>query len=288
MEYHTSLSTRVARVSPIILVVFSIFSVQIGTAIAIHLFHAVPASGAAFYNALFSAVVLGIFSRNAKIQLSLNGVAYLLCFGASIAGMFLTFFYAVERIPMAIGSTIEFMGPLALSVFFARRPIHFLFILLAISGVVVLMPSVGSNLDGVGVFYAVLSAAFWALFILLCPKVTESFHGESGLALGMAIAAVIIFPFAWLQNGLLNITLSILFGEFLMALFSTIIPLSLEYIALRLMSARSFGVVVSMEPVASALVAFAVLAQPIYPRMAIAIIAVTIAAIGITLTEEKD
>ncbi|AXA01491.1 eamA-like transporter family protein [Pseudomonas aeruginosa] len=104
----------------------------------------------------------------------------------------------------------------------------------------------------------------------------------------MAIAAVIIFPFAWLQNGLLNITLSILFGEFLMALFSTIIPLSLEYIALRSMSARSFGVVVSMEPVASALVAFAVLAQPIYPRMAIAIIAVTIAAIGITLTEEKD
>ncbi|AVK01672.1 eamA-like transporter family protein [Pseudomonas aeruginosa] len=104
----------------------------------------------------------------------------------------------------------------------------------------------------------------------------------------MAIAAVIIFPFAWLQNGLLNITLSILFGEFLMALFSTIIPLSLEYIALRSMSARSFGVVVSMEPVASALVAFVVLAQPIYPRMAIAIIAVTVAAIGITLTEEKN
>ncbi|MBN0855700.1 EamA family transporter, partial [Pseudomonas aeruginosa] len=101
-------------------------------------------------------------------------------------------------------------------------------------------------------------------------------------------AAVIIFPFAWLQNGLLNITLSILFGEFLMALFSTIIPLSLEYIALRSMSARSFGVVVSMEPVASALVAFVVLAQPIYPRMAIAIIAVTVAAIGITLTEEKN
>ncbi|MBN0888626.1 EamA family transporter, partial [Pseudomonas aeruginosa] len=97
-----------------------------------------------------------------------------------------------------------------------------------------------------------------------------------------------IFPIAWLQNGLLNITQSILFGEFLMALFSTIIPLSLEYIALRSMSARSFGVVVSMEPVASALVAFVVLAQPIYPRMAIAIIAVTVAAIGITLTEEKN
>ncbi|MGE8413850.1 MAG: EamA family transporter [Pseudomonas sp.] len=287
MKVEVLLGHWLARVSPIWLVVISILSVQVGTAIAIHLFHAVPASGAAFYNAFFSALVLGSFSWRAKIQWHTRNVLLVLGFGFSIAGMFLSFFYAVELIPMAIGSTIEFMGPLALSVLFARRASHFFYIFLAMAGVLALAPELGTSLNRLGVVYAVLSAVFWATFVLLSPRISKAFEGESGLAIGMAIACAFIFPFAWLDNGLGSVAPNILLGEFLMAFFSTILPLSLEYYALRRLSARSFGVLVSMEPAASALVAFVVLSQPIYPRMAVAVVAVTIAAIGITLSDAR-
>jgi len=288
MELYFSLSARAGRLPPFLLVICSVISVQIGTVIAIKLFYAVPASGAAFYNAFFSAVILGLISRHAKIRLDFTSLGLVAIYSVSIAGMFLAFFYAVERIPMAVGSTIEFVGPLALSVIFARKISHFAFVSLAVCGVLLLAPAIGSELDGLGVFYAVLSAIFWAVFILLSPKVSKRFEGESGLAIGMAVATVIIFPIACLEKSLINVTPALIFGQFLMALFFTIIPLSLEYIALRRMSARSFGVAVSMEPVASALVAFAALSQPIYPRMAVAIVAVTIAAIGITLVDSKS
>ncbi|QLG94720.1 EamA family transporter [Pseudomonas yamanorum] len=287
MKYEASLGLWLARVSPIWLVVFSILSVQVGTAIAIHLFHAVPASGAAFYNAFFSALVLGSFSRRAKIQWRTRNVLLALGFGFSIAGMFLSFFYAVELIPMAIGSTIEFMGPLALSVLFARRASHFFYIFLAVAGVLALAPELGASLNSLGVVYAVLSAVFWAVFVLLSPRISDAFAGESGLAIGMGVACIFIFPFAWLDNGLVSVAPGVLLGEFLMALFSTILPLSLEYYALRRLSARSFGIIVSMEPVASVLVAFVALSQPIYPRMAVAVVAVTIAAVGITLSDAR-
>ena len=143
----------------------------------------------------------------------------MLGFGCSIAGMFLSFFYAVELIPMAIGSTIEFMGPLALSVLFARRASHFLYIFLAMAGVLALAPELGTSLNRLGVVYAVLSAVFWAVFVLLSPKISKAFEGESGLAIGMAIACALIFPFAWLDNGLGSVAPSILLGEFLMAFF---------------------------------------------------------------------
>lgn len=287
MKSGTPPALWLTRISPIWLVVFSILSVQVGTAIAIYLFHVVPASGAAFYNAFFSALVLGGFSWRTKIQWRSRNVLLALAFGSSIAGMFLSFFYAVELIPMAIGSTIEFMGPLALSVLFARRAAHFFYIFLAVAGVLALAPELGASLNKLGMVYAVLSAAFWAVFVLLSPMISESFAGETGLAIGMAIACIFIFPFAWLDNGLVSVEPNILLGEFLMALFSTILPLSLEYYALRRLSARSFGVLVSMEPVASALVAFVFLSQPIYPRMAVAVVAVTLAAVGITVSDAR-
>ncbi|AVE36522.1 TPA: EamA family transporter [Pseudomonas aeruginosa] len=270
-----------------VLVLLSITSVQIGTAIAIIMFHAVPAGGAAFFNAFFSTLMLGLFSLKYKLPKTFRAWVAAFVFGVMISGMFLTFFYAVERIPMAIASTIEFMGPLSLSVIMSRRPIHFIFIGMAILGIALASPNFDSSLDKLGLLFAVLSAVFWAAFVLLSPVISRLFEGESGLMAGMAFASLLTFPFFLSQTDNVVLSPSVIFAEFLMAAFSTVLPLSLEYFALRNMSARTFGVLVSLEPVAATLIGFLLLSQPLKSIMLISILAVTIAAIGISLTEKS-
>ncbi|WP_020190433.1 EamA family transporter [Pseudomonas putida] len=272
---------------PHVLVLLSITSVQIGTAIAILMFHAIPAGGAAFFNAFFSTLMLGVFSLKFRLPRTYSAWTAAFGFGVIISGMFLTFFYAVERIPMAVASTIEFMGPLTLSVIMSRRPIHFIFIGMAIVGIALASPGFESSLDKVGLLFAFLSAVFWAAFIILSPIISRLFEGESGLMAGMAFASLLTLPFLLSQIDIIMISPSVIFAEFLMAAFSTVLPLSLEYFALRSMSARTFGVLVSLEPVAATLIAFLVLSQPLESVMLISILVVTIAAIGISLTDRS-
>jgi inner membrane transporter RhtA len=216
---------------------------------------------------------------------------WVLLFGGVLAAMNFSFYQSLDRIPLGVAVTIEFIGPLAVALIGSRRLIDLLWVALAGAGIVLLAPTGlfgGISLDPVGVGLALLAGVFWGCYILLSARVGQSFSGISGLALAMAVAAVLLVPIGIFGAGsvLLN-------GRFLLlgagvALLSSVLPYSLELEALRRLPSRIFGVLMSLEPGIAALVGVLLLGEQLGLRAAIAIALVILASLGAAQLRKKE
>lgn len=270
------------------LLILSIISIQISSVLAVYLFPLIGPIGAAFLCVSFSAIVLCATSRPPVDQTIYKHAGLILLFGVVIGGNFLFFYKAIERIPLAIASTIEFIGPLGIAIIFSRRLLDFLWVFLAVAGVGLITPGIGTQLDPLGVIYAFLSAIGWAGFVLISQRASNIFVGNAGLGLGMVAATLFLLPFAIMDGQVYEVQPISLFGAFLVALLSTMIPLSLEFQALKRMSARTYGVLVTLEPTAAAMAGVIFLGQDIEWQTAAAVICVTLAALGATLFDKDS
>ncbi len=201
-------------------------------------------------------------------------------FGLALAGMNLCFYSALECIPLGIAVTIEFVGPLAVAIAGSRRLLDLLWVLLAASGIVLLAPWVGGNLDPLGVVLALSAGSLWGAYILLSARVGRAFSGGAGLALAMAVATVLLLPVGVLSGGAALLNPRLLIMGFGVALLSSALPYSLELEALRRLSAGVFGVLMSLEPAIAAAVGFVILGEKLGVRAITAISLVTVAAAG--------
>jgi inner membrane transporter RhtA len=274
----------VVAVPPPGLLLVSIVSIQLGAAVAVHLFDALGPLGTVFLRIAFSAVLLLVAARRQVGASARRHVALLLLFGCVIGAMNMCFYGAIARIPLGIAVAIEFVGPLGVAAVTSRRPREFLWIGLAVLGLVLLTPTIGTDLDPVGVGLALAAGAGWASFILISPRVARAVGG-AGLALAMPVAAVFTLPFALAAGGLERLDLGLLAGALAVAILSTALPLSLEFEALRRMTARAYGVIVTLEPVVATLVGVVILGQVLPPTAFLAIACVTGAATGVTLSD---
>jgi inner membrane transporter RhtA len=264
------------------LVLLSSFAIQLGTVVAKQLFDTLGPMGAAFLCKAFGAFLLLILYRPSLRNHSWNDYVRVLCLGMSIAGMSLAFYGAVARIPLGIASTLDFVGPLSVAVAGSRRLIDLVWVALAAIGVVLLAPLSNTAFDPVGIAFGLLSAAFWAGFILVSASVGRAFPGGAGLALALAIATVILLPFGVQQGGAALVHPAILLVGFGAALLSTVLPYALEFKALNQLPPRVFGVLISIEPAIAALVGFLFLGESLGLRSLTAVVLVTIAAIRVT------
>lgn len=272
-------------VPPAGLVLLAVVSVQIGAAFAKGLFPALGSAGTVFLRVGFAAVVLLLAWRP---RIRIRGGAYtcsdyaaVVLFGVALAGMNSAFYAALARIPLGIAVTLEFVGPLAVAVFGSRRLIDLLWATLAAGGILLLAPlEGGAVLDPIGIGFALLAGACWAAYILLSARVGRLFSGISGLALSMVIAAVLLAPVGIWQGGAALLNPQLLFVGAGVALLSSVIPYSLELEALRLLPAPVFGVLLSTEPGIAALSGFAILGEALGLRELLALVLITIAAVG--------
>ena len=274
----------VAAVPPPGLLLVSIVSIQLGAAVAVHLFATLGPIGTVFLRISFSAVLLLVAARR---QIGLDArrhAGMLLLFGCVIGAMNMCFYGAIARIPLGIAVAIEFIGPLGVAAFTSRRPNHFIWIGLAVAGLALLTPSIGTDLDPVGVGLALAAGAGWASFVLISPRVGRAVGG-GGLALAMLAASLFTLPFELAAGGLGRLDLGVLAGALAVAILSTALPLTLEFEALRRMTARAYGVTVTLEPVVAALIGAIVLGQSLPQNALLAIACVTGAAIGVTLSD---
>ena len=258
----------------------AVLSVQLGAALATTLFDELGPSGTVLLRTGFAAIILAAIWRP-RVPLGATGPlrdAALL--GVALAGMNLSFYAALDRIPLGIAVTLEFTGPFAIAVAGSRRPSDLLWVALAAAGIVLLSPSLHGSLDGLGVAFALVAGGFWAAYIVLAARVGRAFSGGQGLALAMVVAAAVLVPVglaggggALGQPGLLAIGLAV-------AVLSSAIPYSLELEALRRLQKGTFGVLMSLEPAVAALVGFAVLGQDLSPTETVAIALVVAASAG--------
>jgi inner membrane transporter RhtA len=263
-----------------VLVVGAVSSVQFGAAFAKSIFDEIGPGGTVFLRMLFAALVLCAIWRPRISGHSRRDIMLILLFGASLAGMNAVFYASLDRIPLGVAVTFEFVGPLAVAVFGSRRRLDLVWVALAAAGILLLSDFGGTDLDGLGVALALTAGAFWAAYILLAARVGQAFPGGGGLALAMAVAVVPLAPLGIAEGGSDLLVVWILAVGFAVAMLSSAIPYTLELEALRRLPAGVFGVLMSLEPALAATAGFIVLGEDLVAREIVAIMLVVAASAG--------
>ncbi|MCU0258877.1 MAG: DMT family transporter [Solirubrobacteraceae bacterium] len=276
-------------VPPALLVLAGATSVQFGAALAATLFDDLGPGGASLLRVGLAAVVLWVMWRPRPGAHPREHVRLAVLFGLVLGGMNLCFYEALDRIPLGVAVTIEFIGPIGLATLLSRRPVDFAWVGLAITGIVLLARpwSAEDALDPVGVALVLAAAVFWALYIVLAQRAGRVFDGGQGLAIAMVAATLVTLPPGVVEAGTALFGPEALALGFTVALLSSVIPYSLETEALRRMPARVFGVLMSLEPALAALAGFLVLGQTLDALGIAAVALVVTASIGVTRTAER-
>jgi inner membrane transporter RhtA len=288
-----------SRIPPTALLMLAIIFVQLGGALATVLFSSIGAIGTAFISTFFSAAVVTLLASvdiipmggigfHAAIPVAWRHRWLVLLFGFTNALLTLAYYLALETLPLGVVATITFLGPLGLAVATSRRPVHFLWIGIAALGIVLLTPEVGAALDPLGLFYATMAAFAWAGFVPLSKRIGTALPGQAGLAFALWVGAAILLPLAVVARKLFDAGPGDIGGALAVSLLGVVLPTILEFAALQRISPRTYGILMTLEPAAGAVVGMVCLGQVAGPRMLIAVACVMLAAIGVTLTERSD
>ncbi|MCX2925647.1 EamA family transporter [Streptomyces sp. NEAU-W12] len=270
---------------PVGLVLAGGISVQFGGALAVTLMPRAGALGVVTLRLLVAAVVLLVVCRPRLRGHSRADWTTVIAFGIALAGMNGLFYQAAARIPLGTAVTLEVLGPLALSVLASRRAINLLWAGLALAGVVLLGGGGFEGLDPLGAAFALGAGVMWAAYIIFSARTGRRFPQADGLALAMAVAAVLFLPLGIAESGtkLLDPTVFALGAA--VAMLSSVLPYTLELLALRRLPASTFAVLMSLEPALAAAAGFLVLSQALTLTEAAAIALVIAASMGAVRTQ---
>ncbi|MGY5046977.1 EamA family transporter [Streptomyces sp. 900105755] len=271
---------RLGSLGPVGLVLAGGISVQFGGALAVTLMPRAGALGVVTLRLLAAAVILLVVCRPRLRGHSRTDWGTVIVFGITMGAMNGLFYEAVDRIPLGLAVTLEVLGPLALSVLASRRLINALWAGLALGGVFLLGGGDFSGLDPVGVGLALGAGAMWATYIVFSARTGRRFPQADGLALAMAVAALLFLPLGIVGAGtrLLDPTTVALGSS--VAVLSSVLPYTLELLALRRLPAHTFAVLMSLEPAIAATAGFLVLGQALSATQAAAVALVIGASIG--------
>jgi inner membrane transporter RhtA len=272
-----------------LLLLGSIGSVQFGSAFAATLFTRAGPGGVVFLRLALSAVVLLAVARPSLRGRSAADVRAAVAFGLVLGAMNWSFYEALDRLPLGVAVTIEFLGPLAVAVAGSRRALDLLWVALA-GGGVALLALRGSHhgITALGIGFVLVAAACWAGYILLSKRVGAAFPALDGLAIALAVGALLTLPVGVIQGGGALGEPAVLGGGLAVALLSSLIPYSLEIVALRRMRPSVFGLLMSVEPAVAALAGVVVLGQPLSAVLALAIAMVITASVGTTFSSRRE
>ncbi len=263
-----------------LLVVASILSVQCGSALATGLFDEVGTAGAVFLRAVFGALALLALTRGAPLRTREWPHRDVLLLAAAVTCVNLFFYAALERLPLGIAVTLEFVGPLGVAIAGSRRPRDVVWVVLAAIGIVLLSDVGGGGVDPLGVVLALTAGFFWGAYIVLSDRVGALAPGPGGATMAAVISAVLVAPLGLAQGGGELVDPTVLAAGVAVGVLSTAVPYAFEMEALRRLPRAVFGVLMSLEPAAAAAIGFLALSQGLDAVEVIAISLVVIASAG--------
>jgi inner membrane transporter RhtA len=263
-----------------LLTVASIISVQSGSALATGLFDSIGPAGAVFLRAAFGAIALLLFTRGAPLRVREWPHRDVWLLSVSVAAVNLFFYAALDRLPLGITVTLEFVGPLGVAVLGSRRPRDVVWVVLAAAGIVLLSDGGGGGVDPLGVALALTAGFFWGAYILFSDRVGALAPGPGGATMAAVISAAMVAPFGVAQAGTDLLVASTLLAGAAVGVLSTAIPYAAEMEALRRLPRAVFGVLMSLEPAVAAGIGFLALSQDLEAVEIVAIGLVVIASAG--------
>ncbi len=273
----------------VVIILIAMFSIQSGASLAKSLFYIMGPLEMTALRIAFGAFILLFLLRPwrkwSKWKVNKINLIMLIGYGISLAVMNLSFYYALVRIPIGIAVALEFTGPLTVALLASRKPIDFMWVILAVIGLYFLLPLRESinAIDPIGAIFALIAGFFWACYIFFGKRVGEYF-GTSAVALGTLLGAILILPVALFYSYQVILSSSVWRLAFCVALLSTAIPYTLEMTALTRLPSKTFGTLMSMEPVIGALCGLLFLGERLTLIQWLALSAIVIASIGAILT----
>jgi inner membrane transporter RhtA len=253
--------------------------VQFGAALGVTLFDEAGPAGAALVRLALAALVLLLVVRPRVAGRPLRPVVL---FGLALGTMNLCIYQAMDRIPIGAAVTIEFLGPLGVAALLSRRRRELMWVALAAAGVVLVCDPFGDPLDPLGVLLALLAGLAWGGYILVAQRAGQVWPGADGLAVAMAIGVLVPLVPGLVAGGDALLDPHVLAIALAVALLSSVVPYGAELEALRRMPARTFGVLMAIEPAVAALAGVAVLGQALGGPGWAGIALVVVASIGAT------
>ncbi len=275
-------------VPPLILVVLGMVSVQGGAALAKDMFPALGPVNTVTLRIVLSALILGLVFRPRLCSITAPQWRAVIPYGVILALMNLSFYLALARIPLGLAVTVEFTGPLAVAVFGSRRIQDFAWALLAITGIALIAPWQSSrNIDPAGVALGLAAGVGWASYILVGARVSRVMPAGTGVASGMLVASAVILPIGISHRVLEQITPRLMAEGLSVAVLSSALPYVLEMMALRSIPAKTFGILMSLEPAVGALSGLLLLGERLTVGQWMAVLLVMAASAGATLTSRR-
>lgn len=274
---------------PVVLLLIAMISIQSGASLAKSLFPIIGAQGTTTLRLIFASIIMVLLLRPWRARFDVTTLRSVFIYGLALGGMNLLFYMSVRTVPLGIAVALEFTGPLAVALFASRRLVDFIWIALAVTGLVLLIPigQTDTAVDFTGAAYALGAGACWALYILYGQK-AGSEHGVQTAALGVVIAALFIAPVGIIHAGSALLDPSLIPVALGVAVLSTALPYSLEMVALTRLPARTFGTLMSVEPAIAALSGLIFLSERLSTQQWLAILAIIVASVGATLTMRRD
>ncbi|AIM37499.1 transporter [Sphingobacterium sp. ML3W] len=265
----------------------SMISVQGGASIAKQLFPAIGATGTSVLRIGLSAAFLTIINRPKFSTFTKQQWNYCAIYGIGIAAMNLIFYLAIQRIPLGLAVTVEFIGPLFLALSLSRKWIDVLWGLLACVGILLIVPWQSNDIDLIGLLLAFLAGIFWAVYIVMGGKVTSVMQGKDAVTTGMLFATLIIIPFAIWDGGVFQLTPILFLKGLGVAILSSALPFSLDLVALKRIPAKTFSILTSLQPAFAALSGLIFLSETLTLMQWTSVACVIIASIGATLFSSR-
>lgn len=272
---------------PVPAVFLAIISVQGGAAIAKGLFPVVGAAGTASLRIGLSALMLLVAVRPRLGQLRAAQWRAVVPYGVALGAMNFLFYCALARVPLGLGVTLEFVGPLVVALAGSRRWLDVLWAVLAGLGIALIAPWGGHGINVLGMLFALAAGGCWAIYIVLGGRVAEVLSGNTAVAVGMLFATLAVLPFGLADGHLAHLTPRLLGLGCALALLSSALPFTLEMQALKRLPTRVFSILMSIEPAAAALCGWVFLREQLTPGQWLAVVLVMAASAGATLTARR-
>ncbi|MFV3405802.1 threonine/homoserine exporter RhtA [Pseudomonas sp. NY15463] len=286
---NTQTRSLTATLFPIGLLLIAMASIQSGASLAKSMFPIVGAQGTTTLRLIFASIIMLLLLRPWRARLDASTLRSVIIYGMALGGMNFLFYMSLRSVPLGIAVALEFTGPLTVALLASRRALDFVWIALAVAGLLLLIPvgQAGGGIDPVGALYALGAGVCWALYILYGQRAGAE-NGIQTAALGVVIAALFVAPIGMLHAGSALLTPALLPVALAVAVLSTALPYSLEMVALTRMPARTFGTLMSIEPAFGALSGLLFLGEQLTLWQWLAILAIITASVGATLSMKRD
>ncbi|MEB3753263.1 EamA family transporter [Acinetobacter sp. MD2(2019)] len=271
------------------LLLLAMICVQSSASLAKSLFAVFPVLSVAALRLFLGFSLLAIFFKIWTVDFRAIRWKTICSYGAALAGMNAIFYLSLQRLPLGIAVSFEFVGPLSVALFHAKTRFDFIWVLLAIFGLVLMFPfhDVNASLDLFGVALALLAGACWAIYILSGQK-SSGISGQHTVCLGMFVGSCILMPIA-LGTGMPAQVLSVPYVFYFigLALLASALPFSFEMVALKHLTPLSFGTLMSLEPVMAALSGILFLSEHLLWTQWLALLMIILASLGCTYTTHQ-